>query len=91
MKPYKPISCSFYDVIEHYATLRQKVAIRFRSEKGAEETIETLILDTKTTSEGEFMLVKEEPKALRMDRIISIGSEKLEDFGECKIEDRKIK
>ena len=85
MKTYQPISCSFYDVIEHNAVLGREVNISFQEYGGKSQEITTKILDTKTTPDGEFMLIEKEPRSIRMDLIISIGDKKLDEFGECKI------
>ena len=71
MKAYKPISCSYYDVLEGYATLRQKVQVEYLNQE--EELIreETLFKDFQTKSKEEFAILAS-GKKIRLDRIINV-------------------
>ena len=80
---YQPISCVFYDYIEHYAVLRKAVDIVYKDEEGKKQTVNSKILDTQNTGTAEYVLLKSLNEPLRMDRIISIDGIQLKDFQVC--------
>ncbi|MEL7122086.1 MAG: hypothetical protein AAFO07_21745 [Bacteroidota bacterium] len=82
MKTYQPISCVFYDYIEHYAVLRKAVDIVYE-EEGKQKTVNSKILDTQNTGTAEYVILKSLNEPLRMDRIISIDGIQLKDYQQC--------
>jgi len=85
VKKYQPISCVFYDLIEHYATLRKAVTIQYLKELGKEEilTIKAKILDTKIIDKVEHVIIEGLEDPIRMDRLISIEGEVLANYNKC--------
>ena len=89
MEKYLPIDCNFYDLIEHFATLKQVVQIEYLDENDKLQSIKTIIVDTQTTKDGEYMLLKpymEQVTKIRMDAIISIEDKRLADFNSCQVD-----
>lgn len=84
MKTYKAISCTYYDYVEHYATLRQVVDILYKDEADKIQSIKSIILDTKNDGNAEYMIVKDVEQPIRLDKLISIADKKLADYWECK-------
>jgi len=81
-QPYIPISCVYYDLIEHYAVRKEVVHIIIQSEKGPEE-FHSRILDTRVKEKVEYMLIETPAMSIRMDQIVSLNGEKLSDFTSC--------
>ena len=77
-KPYVPIPCSFYDIIELSAMRLQKVLLVLNSEKGEEYEIKTTIVNTQTRKDGEYILTRD--GEFRMDRIVSLNGIKPGNF-----------
>ena len=77
---YRPISCVFYDYIEHYATRREEVEFVYRDEHSVEQTIRTVILNTEVENKIEFVHLSTPPTRLRMDRIVRIAGRELRDY-----------
>jgi Rho-binding antiterminator len=84
MKEYKAISCTYYDYIEHYATLRQVVNIQYKDEADQLQSIQNIILDTKNDGKAEYIIVKDMEQPIRLDKLVSIEDKKLADYWECK-------
>ncbi|MGK0388608.1 MAG: Rho-binding antiterminator [Maribacter sp.] len=84
MKEYKAISCTYYDYIEHYATLRQMVNIQYKDEANQLQSIQSIILDTKNNGKAEYIIVKDMEQPIRLDNLVSIEDKKLADYWECK-------
>lgn len=82
-KKYQPISCVYYDFIEHYAIRKEKVTIVWKDRDDREVQLNSRILDTKTEAKVEFMLLEATQEWIRMDRIISLNEHKLADFQDC--------
>ncbi len=79
MKPYKPISCTFVDLIEHYATLKRSVSIRF-SENAGEKELVSMIETWYNDGTGEYLKLTEYELDIRFDQIISIDGHKLQNY-----------
>jgi len=80
--PYVPISCVYYDLIEHYAVRKEIVHIIIQ--EGAEQKeFHSKILDTKVKEKVEYMLIETPELSIRMDQIISLNGDKLADFMNC--------
>lgn len=83
MPKYIPIACQFYDLIELFALSGKKVNIRYIDSQ-KEKSIVSVIKDTQTTKEGEFLILQDKQR-IRMDFIISIEDKNLNDFNVCNI------
>ncbi len=80
--PYIPISCQFHDYIEHYATLRRLVEIRYW-EAGQRKYTKSRILSTCTENGAEYLILEVTPFRLRLDQLIAIETHELIDFQIC--------
>lgn len=81
MKKYIPISCVFYDLLEHYATRKQVVKIVFLSEE-QEIHLEGIIVDFEMNATKEEFLVINNQR-IRLDYLISVDGKRLADFTFC--------
>jgi len=72
LSPYKKVSCSFYDEIETYASLRKEVTITYKKQ-GIEITSNSSIKGLKTSKEKEEFLVLPNNTTIRLDHILSIN------------------
>ena len=79
MKPYQPIDCNFYDILEATAVKRKTVPIVI-IEDNSQQTIETKIIDLYAKDSIEYM-VMENDKTIRLDQIVSVDGVVLEGFG----------
>ena len=70
---YQPISCVFYDYIEHFATTGEEVTFVYRNEAGEEVAVRTVIRDTEVKEKVEYVHLSTPPTRLRMDRIVRIN------------------
>ena len=82
MKPYQPINCNFYDILEATAVKRKTVSIVI-IEDNIQKTIESKIIDLYAKDSIEYMIM-ENDKTIRLDQIVSVDGVVLEGFG-CKI------
>ena len=82
MKPYQPINCNFYDILEATAVKRKTVPIVIIEDE-IQKTIESKIIDLYAKDSIEYM-VMENDKTIRLDQIVSVDGVILEGFG-CKI------
>lgn len=81
-KNYTPISCVFYDLIEHYATRKEIVSIEVQKES-ERATYNSRILDTQVENKVEYIVLESPAIRIRMDQIISLNEEKLWDYKKC--------
>ena len=70
--PYQPINCSFYDRLEHYATLRQMIPVEFKVEPDRSLRIIGRIKDLQNMGDGEYLILESYPDPIRLDRLISV-------------------
>ena len=82
MKPYLPIDCNFYDILEATAVKRKTVPIII-IENNIQKTIESKIIDLYAKDSIEYM-VMENDKTIRLDQIVSVDGVLLKGFG-CKL------
>lgn len=75
MKNYKPIACSFHDVLLHHATLKDEVELVFYVDK-VQETVKTRIIDVLTKAGEEFLIISD-GSSIRLDHIVSINDQYL--------------
>ncbi len=80
MKPYRPISCSFHDLIEHYATLAVTVPIVFQSFDGEVIQLNSKIVTWTNDGDGEYLLLNNYPDPIRLDYIVSIDGKTLQTY-----------
>ena len=69
---YVPISCSFFDRLQHWSTRKEIVEIIFIDNKLNTNTISTRILDLFTKNSEEF-IVLESGEKFRLDQLISVN------------------
>jgi len=79
---YIPISCVYYDLIEHYAVRREVISIIVQGENELKQ-YQSKILDTKVKDKVEYMIIETPNISIRMDQIISLNGEKLSDYSSC--------
>lgn len=79
---YQPISCVFYDYIEHFAMRKEIVELLVKDGNG-ERMLKTRILDTKAKDKVEYLLVEATAEWIRMDQIIRINEHKMSDYNLC--------
>jgi Rho-binding antiterminator len=79
MKPYQPINCNFYDILEATAVKRKTVPIVIIEDE-IQKTIESKIIDLYAKDSIEYM-VMENDKTIRLDQIVSVDGVILEGFG----------
>lgn len=77
-RSYKPIPCSFYDMIE-LAAMRSKLVLLELTTDGDEVTqVQTTIRDTATRSDGEYILTDD--GEFRMDRIVKMDGAEMKGY-----------
>jgi Rho-binding antiterminator len=72
MKPYSPISCSFYDELEAAATRRELVIVDFWGADNTQQQTQSFIKNLYTKSKEEFVEL-ENNTTIRLDQIIAIN------------------
>jgi Rho-binding antiterminator len=77
LNKYKPIACTFHDVIEHHAVLKNLIDLCFIRKK-EQITISTKIVDI-FTMKGEEFITLDDGTSIRLDQIVSINKQKLND------------
>ncbi len=73
-KEYIPIDCSFYDRLEHYATLKASVPISYTNDEGT-KLITGIITDLRIIEKVEYAILRDihgQVHQLRLDHIASI-------------------
>ncbi len=83
MKDYIPVNCAFHDYLEHFATIRETVSVKYFQEN-KEQRAEGVIIDLSGGRNGEFIhlsAVGGVEKIIRMDYILSINDITQTDFG----------
>lgn len=79
---YKPIDCSYHDVLLSKATLRKVVHLVYTDEKGIRQNAESRIVDVYTRSKEEFAEL-ENGLTIRLDHIVSVDGIIRPESGEC--------
>jgi len=77
-KEYTPIDCSFYDRLEHYATLKATLPISYTDNEGA-KLINGIIKDLRTIEKVEYAIILDiqgQVHQLRLDHITSLDGHK---------------
>jgi Rho-binding antiterminator len=71
---YKPINCSYYDVLESHATIGDLIKITVMTEKDMTQTFSDRIINLETRKGEEFVKM-ESGNFYRLDAIVSINEE----------------
>jgi Rho-binding antiterminator len=79
---YVPISCSFYDELEAFATLRKEILIVFWNER-KEKVFMTGVINTFFIRDNIEIMRLNNGKEIRLDHIISAGEKYLSDYQYC--------
>ena len=80
---YQAVICNFYDYLEHFATLREQIEIRFLTSDGKTHSVSTKILDIQQSTEGEFIVIQVTPERIRLDHLLSVGGIEAGKFPAC--------
>ncbi|MFT5820352.1 MAG: transcriptional antiterminator Rof (Rho-off) [Crocinitomix sp.] len=80
--PYQPINCEFHDYLEHFATLRCPITLRYQLNGKATTVSKAIIYDLTGGRNGEYAHIKNDTLDLkvRMDHIISIDAIEAKSF-----------
>ncbi len=81
---YKPINCSFYDVLLEFATKKNPVTLIYQTSDNNQHTSQAIIKDV-FTKKGEEFLELATGERIRLDHIISINAHELPKDSSCKI------
>ncbi|MGF1638578.1 MAG: hypothetical protein ACFCUU_15985 [Cyclobacteriaceae bacterium] len=73
---YKPIDCSYHDLLLDRATRKKSCRIIYKNDDNMVETVESVIVDVYTKSGEEFMLL-ENKHLIRLDKLISVDGQQL--------------
>lgn len=78
-RPYRPINCSFHDVLLDRATRRKTVIVQYLSENAVRETA-GIINDVLTKNGAEYMVL-DNGQTIRLDFLKSVDGVKPTTFG----------
>lgn len=78
-KDYSPVNCEFHDVLEHHATKRAAVRVRFRDEAGAQHERDAVITDVFARDGADFLSL-DTGETVRLDRVVDVDGVKLAEF-----------
>lgn len=78
-KPYTPISCSYYDELEAFATLRQICTVNYSDLEGESTIVKSRILNLYTKNKIEYMQL-ENGLTIRLDQLISVNGKLLRNY-----------
>ena len=76
---YSPINCSYYDVLESFATMGTLVNIEIDQGDGSRIIVEDQIIDFKT-HEGEEFIILKSGQTFRLDLIKSVNGISTENY-----------
>ena len=76
---YSPINCSYYDVLESFATSEALVNIEIDQGNGNRINFEDQIMDFKTHKGEEFIILKS-GRTFRLDLIKSVNDIAIDDY-----------
>lgn len=71
MSVYKPIDCSFYDILEALATKKRYVRIQYKTELHEFQTVDALIKDLYSKQGIEYMLLAN-GQEIRLDLLVNV-------------------
>ena len=78
-RPYRPISCSFYDELEALATLRKTVLIRYYRSPEYIDEIVGRIIDFQIRDKVEYLLLAS-GQNIRLDDLIEVDGKALNGY-----------
>jgi Rho-binding antiterminator len=76
---YRPVNCEFHDVLEHHATTRAKVRVRFRDEAGELQERDAVIADVFARDSADYLSL-DTGETVRLDRVVDVGGVALAEF-----------
>jgi len=79
---YTPIKCSFYDMLESYATLQKRIKIEIKIDVSGSKIIEEKIVDFELRN-GEELAVLSSGIRIRLDYILSVDGWSVENLFLC--------
>lgn len=79
MEKYKAISCTFVDIIEHFATRKEIVLIKFYEGTTIKE-LSDVITTWYNESSGEYLRLENYNLDIRLDKLISINEHSLSNY-----------
>ena len=82
MNTYQPISCEYYDFIEHFAIKGEELEIQFYGPDNLIQVIKDRIVDTRIQN-GEEFIVLAQNEEIRLDHIISLNDKILAEYKSC--------
>lgn len=68
---YQPISCDYVDIIEHLATIRKEVEVKYLDESGDSVIQNDILVTWENDGKAEFLITKTGSR-IRLDHIISL-------------------
>jgi len=83
IEKYRPVDCGFYDHLEHFATLREKIDVVYKENDRIKTIKEAIISDLSGGRNGEFVHLNRDEHIIRADFLISVGGINLDDFNHC--------
>ncbi len=83
---YKPIDCSFHDVLLLKATLKKECRILYVSDAEKIEISDT-IEDVYTTKSKEEFLLTGKGLIIRLDKIVQVDNEILSNYNYCEVKE----
>lgn len=81
MKKYTPISCVFYEFLEHYATIKKEVEIVYLDDSVKKKVV-GVIADLSINDQKKEVLTINDLN-IRLDLLISVDGKMLADFNHC--------
>lgn len=81
MTTYRPINCSFYDILEANATLKKTIRVVFLTTDGQQTETQGRIVNLFTKNKEEFVALSD-GNLIRLDQLISVDGQQLEGFCE---------
>lgn len=73
---YRPISCSFHDILEANATLRKNIEICYLDEQGERVQLHQVITDIYSKDKVEFIKLQN-GQSIRLDYLITVDGQSL--------------
>lgn len=79
---YQPIDCGYFDYMEHYATLKKPITIRYFENEDIVELKHQVIINISGGRNGEYIHVRINgtEQKIRMDKIISVDGVEAANF-----------
>lgn len=71
---YRPINCSYYDVLESHATIGDLIEIVLKTKEGNNQSFNDRIINLEARN-GEEFVIMESGNVFRLDTIVSINGE----------------